>query len=321
MIRKLHAGLGIPVEVLLQEPGAEDVPDLVYDPRDYPFTELFNKGFLPGVPAGAPAGTPATLKEAKQRAEQLLRDLLAVLGQAPPQPVLCRRSARQPDLYALQAWQARVLGLAREWEEKYTLPDYNPDYLTEDALRALAQQSRFSAGPENAREQLHQWGIHLVVLEHLDHTYLDGAAFIAPWGRPVVGLTLRHDRLDNFWFTLMHELAHVKLHLGDNGLAFFDDTDSPRSADEAPREAEANAFAQRILIPSEVWEQEKARLLDAIDEAGVLSLADRLQVSPAIVAGQLRYAGNNTRIHGSLVGRNLVREKFPEYKLTPPATE
>ena len=32
-------------------------------------------------------------------------------------------------------------------------------------------------------------------------------------GCPVIGLTLRYDRLDNFWFVLLHELGHVFLHL------------------------------------------------------------------------------------------------------------
>ena len=33
---------------------------------------------------------------------------------------------------------------------------------------------------------------------------------------PIVALTLRHDRLDNFWYCLCHELAHVDKHLNDD---------------------------------------------------------------------------------------------------------
>ena len=32
---------------------------------------------------------------------------------------------------------------------------------------------------------------------------------------------LRYGRIDDFWFTLMHELAHVGLHLEDNVKAEF----------------------------------------------------------------------------------------------------
>ena len=62
-------------------------------------------------------------------------------------------------------------------------------------------------------EYLAHSGIPLVVEPHLPQTYLDGAAFLLPAGRPVIGLTLRYDRLDNFWFVLFHELAHVVKHL------------------------------------------------------------------------------------------------------------
>jgi hypothetical protein len=58
-------------------------------------------------------------------------------------------------------------------------------------------------------------GIHLICLEHLPRTYLDGAALQLTDRTPVVGLTLRYDRLDNFWFCLLHELAHVGRHLAE----------------------------------------------------------------------------------------------------------
>ena len=56
--------------------------------------------------------------------------------------------------------------------------------------------------------------IALEYVPHLPRTHLDGAALKSHEGRPVIGLTLRYDRIDNFWFTLLHELAHVGLHLG-----------------------------------------------------------------------------------------------------------
>ena len=51
------------------------------------------------------------------------------------------------------------------------------------------------------------------IARHLPGTYLDGAAMLSAFSQPVVALTLRYDRLDNFWFVLFHELAHVFLHL------------------------------------------------------------------------------------------------------------
>jgi Zn-dependent peptidase ImmA (M78 family) len=60
-------------------------------------------------------------------------------------------------------------------------------------------------------------------------------------------MTLLRDAVDNFWFTLLHEIAHVVLHYR-TGLSagFFDDVTSTE-VDEL--EGEANAFAGNLLIP------------------------------------------------------------------------
>jgi len=308
MIRALHEGLGIPAEVLLQEPGQE-IPRRRYKPRDYPFAEMFRRGYF--------APFAGSLREARLRAEALLVDFFSILEGAMPQPVFCQRTDRAPDGNALIAWQAQALRQARAED----LPGYDPAAVDEPALRALVRQSYFSTGPQNARELLNRWGIHLIILRHLPQTYLDGASFIAPWGRPVVGLTLRHDRLDNFWFTLLHELAHVRLHLNQDrqdGLAFFDDTQhiqpEPDDASEDVREREANAFALEMLISADVWERKRPILLPDPSERTVRNVAQELRISPAIVAGRIRWETQNYKQLGVLVGARQVREQFEEYK-------
>ena len=312
MIRALHEGLGIPAEVLLQEPGQE-IPERRYNPRDYPFAEMFKRGYF--------APFAGSLREARLRAEALLVDFFSILEGAMPQPVFCQRTDRAPDVNALIAWQAQALRLARAED----LPGYDPAAVDEAALCALVQQSYFSTGPQNARELLNRWGIHLIILRHLPQTYLDGASFIAPWGRPVVGLTLRHDRLDNFWFTLLHELAHVRLHLdqdgqdGQDGLVFFDETQriqaEPDDASEDVREREANAFAQEMLISADVWERKRPILLPDPSEHAVKNVAEELRISPAIVAGRIRWETQDYKQLGALVGARQVREQFEEYKV------
>ncbi len=72
-------------------------------------------------------------------------------------------------------------------------------------------------------------------------------------GHPVIGMTLRYDRLDNFWFVLLHELGHIFLHLF-NGLRFdFFDEEDGSEADQIEREADK--FALDTLIPPEAWNQ------------------------------------------------------------------
>ena len=97
---------------------------------------------------------------------------------------------------------------------------------TSESLREVAKLSFFDEGPLLAREFLEKHGIHLIIERHLQKTYLDGAALLLEDSTPVVGLTLRYDRIDNFWFCLLHELAHIVLHLGkENQNLFVDDMD------------------------------------------------------------------------------------------------
>ncbi len=81
-------------------------------------------------------------------------------------------------------------------------------------------------------------------MPHLSKTYLDGAAFYLN-SNPVIALTLRYDRIDSFWFTLMHELAHIVL--GHQG-AYLDNLDALEENDE---ERAANEKAADWLINSQ----------------------------------------------------------------------
>jgi HTH-type transcriptional regulator/antitoxin HigA len=90
-------------------------------------------------------------------------------------------------------------------------------------------------------ELLRSLGVYFAIVPHLSKTYLDGAAFYLD-GHPVVALTLRYDRIDSFWFTLMHELGHIVA--GHEG-SYLDDLGNLALTDE---EAEANRLAADWLI-------------------------------------------------------------------------
>ena len=118
-------------------------------------------------------------------------------------------------------------------------------------MRELVQLSTFEEGPLLARDFLRKQGIQFIVERHLPRTYLDGAVIMTDKINPVIGLTLRHDRIDNFWFTLIHELAHLSLHLESENSIFYDDLDM--EAEDDPREREADDLAGEMLIPEEAW--------------------------------------------------------------------
>ena len=88
-------------------------------------------------------------------------------------------------------------------------------------MRYIVRLSTQDKGPLLARDYLKRHGIKLIIEPHLPKTHLDGATLLADKNNPVVGLSIRHNRPDNFWFTLMHELAHIALHYDNNEVEAF----------------------------------------------------------------------------------------------------
>ena len=131
-------------------------------------------------------------------------------------------------------------------------------------------------------------------------------------GRPVIGLTLRYDRIDNFWFCLLHELAHVGLHMDDGCDIFTDDHSLRSSQGAAPdsKESQADELAEEALIPSSAWEEHPVRYNPS--PMNVMALAHDLGIQPAIVAGRVRYERKNYRLLSQFVGTGQVRKQFDQ---------
>jgi HTH-type transcriptional regulator/antitoxin HigA len=177
-------------------------------------------------------------------------------------------------------------------------------------LRGVIQISVSDKGPLLAIDFLKEYGIQLVVERHLPRTYLDGATIMTNKVYPVIGLTLRYDRIDNFWFTLMHELAHLALHLDSESDIFYDDLDI--EAEEDPREHEANQLAAEVLIPHDIWLASPASR--QCTPIAVDHLATKLQINPAIVAGRMQHEFKSYQLLRNLVGSGKVRKLFPEIR-------
>jgi len=300
MIRALNQGLGIPAEVLLQVEGIE-LTKPVYDLHKYPFTEMFKDGYFNFF--------NGTLQEAKEAMEELLTRLFSVFQGLTFERAHCRASSNEKmDGFALEAWQARALTLADEQD----LPPYLPGSLTEEGIKYLVQLSAFDKSPLLAREFLQKRGIPLVILKHLPHTYLDGACFKSSSGRPVIGMTLRHDRMDNFWFTLIHELGHLFLHLDQNNFAFFDETEPSQGKTEIynPKEKEANDFASKFLVPEDDWELWRNENGDLVSKDKIRIFANYLRISPSIVAGRLRWETGDYVNYSIMLGNKAVKKLF-----------
>ncbi|WP_029889815.1 helix-turn-helix domain-containing protein [Polycyclovorans algicola] len=204
--------------------------------------------------------------------------------------------------WMLLSWKAQVTQRA-----KAVISKHKVKYRTLDVswLMDLVRLSSVEDGPIQAVRLLLQHGIILVVERQIPGMAVDGAAFLVD-DVPVIGMTLRRDSLDNFWFTLMHEVAHVILHYR-TGLSagFFDDAEAAH-VDEI--EAEANAFAGSLLIPEEIWSRSPARITKSAEP--VERLATQLGISPAIIFGRIRMERKNFAIFSNKIGREKVRKQF-----------
>lgn len=294
MIRALTEGLDIPADVLLQEPRKELPDDAEIEWERFPLREMWKREWI-----------SEPLESLEDRAEEVMRaffepvaseELLSALYK---KTVFAERSGRRMDTYALVAWTARVLQLARKQPAK----TYKAGIVTYEFMRDVAQCSWSQQGPLLAQEFLSNHGIKLVVERHLPKTYLDGSALLSRDGQPIVGMSLRHDRIDNFWFVLLHELAHIACHL-HKGVSFFDDLDA---SSEDIREKEADELAQDALIPRAIWSDFRTK---PVTPGRVRELASELTIHPAIVAGRWRHDEGDYRLSSRMVGRGQVRKLF-----------
>lgn len=185
---------------------------------------------------------------------------------------------KRPETISQLAWLKRVESIAIE----QNLPAFDRAKFKAKIPEIIA----LNTDPANISilpEMLMGLGVHFVIVPHLQKTYLDGAAF---WlnERPVIAMTLRFDRIDYFWFTLMHEVAHIWLkHEG----YYLDDLNN---LEDTLAENEANSQAANWLIPQDLL---TAFLRDNRHlSKEVLDQFSRSQnIHPGILVGQLQNIG------------------------------
>ncbi len=198
------------------------------------------------------------------------------------QPFLARKSDSYNQFNAAYAfaWFQKAKDVAERQERK----PYN-----KSALQTLFDQIHQFTIAENGinvfLKQLSECGVIFFVLPHLQKTYLDGAAFFSGVN-PVVVYTARYKRIDNFWFTVSHEIAHVLLHLDEKTPYFLDDLQH-KSSDEF--EKQANHMAAEKLKHPEILAQ-MSTVANYLSPKKVQECAHALQIHPAIITGKLAYA-------------------------------
>ncbi|MCX2478564.1 HigA family addiction module antitoxin [Pedobacter sp. MC2016-15] len=139
---------------------------------------------------------------------------------------------------------------------------------------------------ESTKKILLKYGIKLVIQPHPEKCAVDGIAFWSD-GNPAIGVSLRHKRVDNFAFTILHELGHIFLHLVNNNNAEFIDLDSETEYGQSSEEKEANNFSKNTLIPLAEWKEFMSKKSSNIHKEKVVQdFANAQNIHPAIVYGR-----------------------------------
>jgi HTH-type transcriptional regulator/antitoxin HigA len=168
-------------------------------------------------------------------------------------------------------------------------------------LRAIFKDNRNTI--KRAQEVLTKAGIKLIYQEKAEKTPVDG---ISLWshGKPAIGMSLRYNRIDNFAFTLFHELGHVYLHLVNNNEAeFIDLFEDELDYKSSTEETEADAFAQDHLIDRTAW-GEYFRKSENYSDARINAFAFMVDIHPAIVRGRIMHE------KGSFTGKTKIDGKI-----------
>lgn len=183
----------------------------------------------------------------------------------------------EPEEMGLIAWRKRVEHLT----QKQTVANF--DRATLEA--AIPELLNYTQNPEDISKVpkfLMSLGVHFVIVPHLSQTYLDGATFTMG-ENPVIALTLRYNRIDAFWFTLMHELGHlVAGHIG----VFIDDL---KNLADNSEENEANQLARDWLINPDDLAQLIKTCSTRYSQAAIEEFATSQKRHPGIIVGRLQH--------------------------------
>lgn len=136
-------------------------------------------------------------------------------------------------------------------------------------------------------DTLARYGIKLIVQPHPEKCAVDGISFWSN-GNPAIGISLRHKRIDNFAFTIMHELGHIFLHLINDNTAQFIDLDKEHNTPEykkSKEEKEANEFSRNSLIEKRGWDDFINDNPHFVEES-IKSFANKMEIHPGIVLGR-----------------------------------
>ncbi len=221
--------------------------------------------------------------------------LLAFLGISSlyEEPEVMAHAAKKSTSYgsvtpAQVAWLVR----ARELAKGIHAAKFSEESFA-DALKHLRQLLENPEDVRHAPKVLAEAGVRFLIVENIAHAKIDGACLWLNEFSPVIAMSMRYDRLDNFWYILTHEGGHVKNRDGLNADPMLDVNlvgDEAIPFDQRPEvEKRADFFAEQTLIEQDEIEDWIARVRPFYSKLKIQGFARRVHVHPAIVLGQLQH--------------------------------
>jgi len=203
-------------------------------------------------------------------------------------PHAAKKTEVGPEVTPVQlAWLYRVKQIATEM----LVPRYSP----RNGKATIPKLDALLGAREEARKVpriLAESGIRFVIVESLSSAKIDGACFWLDESSPVIGLSLRFDRIDNFWFVLRHEVEHVLRGHGKSTMIVDAELEGDKIGDGpgvSKEERLANEAAAEFCVPRQLLQRLIDRKAPFFPDRDVVGFARTLNIHPGLVAGQLQH--------------------------------
>lgn len=225
---------------------------------------------------------------------------VSTLDEIPIMPHAAKKSLASAAATPVQlAWLYRVRQITAEM--------LVPRFSMARGRAALGKLRPLRSAPEEARKVpriLAEAGIRYAIVQSLSSAKIDGVCLWLDQGSPVIGMSMRFDRIDNFWFVVRHELEHVLLGHGRAEAMLDVELDGHTAAigsDVVEEEQLANLAAADFCVPQDKLDGFIARKAPFFRDQDVLGFAHTMGVDPGLIAGQLQHrTGRYNRFHEHL---------------------
>ena len=239
----------------------------------YPVREMINRGWLK-------ESEPALL-------ELEIAQFFEVTNVEPILNMSTAHAAKKTDSTSTNSSQIAWLYRVRQLARIIDTPDYSKGRLIGELPR-LRSHMREAGSVQFVPAILESCGVRLVIVESLKGAKICGATCWLSKDRPVIGLTTRYDRIDNFWFVLRHEIEHVLRGHGFEKPKFDGERELNIDGDIEEEELIANQASLEFGIPSDAFDKFINTYKSRVTRADIVEFAKEQKVHPGIVLGRVQ---------------------------------